>query len=95
MPPPLSDTLAGLTLTLMGGVVVFVVEPPPPPPQPAKKAKVDNPLKTAARPKRTDMIPFPDIGLSKTSCMISIRILFDQRLLVNYVIAVFRRKIHR
>jgi hypothetical protein len=67
MPPPLSDMVAGLTLTLMESGVVVVVEPPPPPPQPAKKTRVDNPLKTAARTERTDIIPFLDIGLSITS----------------------------
>jgi hypothetical protein len=65
-PPPLSETVAGLTLTPMEtGVVFDEFEPPPPPPQPAKKNRAETPLIITPRPKRTN--PFTNIGSSRRS----------------------------
>jgi hypothetical protein len=46
VPPPPSDAVAGLTLTLMDDGVEVDVEPLPPPPQLAKNAKVVNPQRS-------------------------------------------------
>ena len=59
VPPPLSDAVVGLTLTLMEGGVEDGVDPPP---QPAKKAHEINPQKTTQIPERTEA--FRDIGLT-------------------------------